>query len=130
MSEKWSFPWEREAARGEEMPDGLPLVDQMAYTALRNIYERFHERRTEREQAAREKRLVVREWQRAKDREAFDRRLSYHHVRLIRATERANCVCRKDPSPENALMLCNAIDGLDLGVETGGGLNDGQDGGT
>lgn len=112
MSGEWSFPWERDAARGADMPDGLSLADMMAYTSLRNIYERFHEYRANREQSSREKRLVIREWQKAKETEAFDRKLTVHHVRLIKATERARCACRKDPTPGNALRLCDAVDGI------------------
>ena len=32
MSTGFSFPWEKAAMRGEELPDGLSLPDQMAYT--------------------------------------------------------------------------------------------------
>ena len=38
MSTGFSFPWEKAAMRGEELPDGLSLPDQMAYTCLRHIY--------------------------------------------------------------------------------------------
>ena len=113
MSERWTFPWEQEASRGAEMPDGLCLPDQMAYAALRSIYRDFHEKRLDREQAGQEKRLLRRSWEKAKEAEAFGRKLTDHHVRLIRAVESATCACRKDPTPENALRLCNVIDGLE-----------------
>ena len=45
------FSWEREAMRGEEIPEGLGLADTAAYTALRDIYERFRGKRMGREQA-------------------------------------------------------------------------------
>lgn len=113
MSEPWTFPWEREASRGAEMPDGLCLPDQMAYAALRSIYRDFHEKHMDREQAAREKRLIRREWEKAKEGEAFERKLSDYHVRLRRAVEQAACKFRKDPTVENALGLCDALDGLE-----------------
>ena len=113
MSERWEFPWEQEAQRGADMPDGLKLADQMAYAALRSIYHDFHEKRMDRGQASREKQLLRRSWEKAKEAEAFSDKLTAHHVRLIRATERVVCACRKDPTPENALRLCDAIDGLD-----------------
>lgn len=113
MSETWTFPWEQEARQGMELPEGLPMADVMAFTALRNIYGAYHDKRLDREQASREKRLLRREWEKAKEAEAFDRKLTDHHVQLIRAVERAVCVCRKDPTPENALRLCDVIDGLE-----------------
>lgn len=113
MSEVWTFPWEQDARRGADMPEGLGLADMMAYTALRSIYRDFQEKRLDREQAAREKRLLRREWEKAREAEAFDRKLTDYHVRLIRAAERAVCACRKDPTPENAVRLCDVIDGLD-----------------
>lgn len=95
------------------MPDGLSLPDQMAYAALRSIYRDFHEKRLDREQAAREKRLIRREWEKAKEAEAFERKLADYHVRLRRAIERAACACRKEPTAESALRLCDVIDGLE-----------------
>lgn len=113
MSETWTFPWEREAQRGMELPEGLPLVDVMAFTALRNIYRAYRDKRIVREQATREKRLLRREWEKAKEAVAFDRKLTHYHVRLIRVVEQAACACRKDPTPKNALRLCDVIDGLE-----------------
>lgn len=112
MSEQWTFPWEQEARRGADMPEGLPLADMMAYTALRSIYRDFREKRMARDQAAQEKRLLRREWEKAREAESFERKLTAHHVRVIRAVEQAACDCRKEPTPENALRLCDVIDGI------------------
>ncbi len=112
MSERWMFPWEEPARRGAALPEELALADQMAYTTLRNIYWSFREKRIDREQASREKRVLRREWEKAKDTEAFERKLVEHHVRLIRAVEQAVTRCRKEPTAENALRLCDAIDGM------------------
>lgn len=89
------------------------MADQMAYTALRNIYHGFHEKRMDRDQAAREKRLLRSEWEKAKEAEAFSDKLTAHHVRLLRAVEQTVCACRKEPTAENALRLCDVIDGLE-----------------
>lgn len=113
MSEQWTFPWEQEARRGADMPGGLKLADMMAYTALRSIYRDFREKRMDREQAGREKQLLRRSWEKAKEAESFSDKLTAHHVRLIRAVEQAVCACRKDPTPENAIRLCDAIDGVE-----------------
>lgn len=112
MSETWTFPWEKDARRGSGMPEGLSLADMMAFTTLRNIYGAYREKRLDREQATREKRLLRREWEKAREAQAFSDKLTDHHVRLIRAVERAVCACRKDPTPENAVRLCDAIDGM------------------
>ena len=64
MSERWTFPWEQEAMRGDGIPDGLSLADQMAYTALRNIYWSHYEKRLSREQAKAEKNKLRRGRQR------------------------------------------------------------------
>lgn len=37
MSTGFSFPWEKAAMRGEELPDGLSLPDQMAYWSTSRI---------------------------------------------------------------------------------------------
>lgn len=111
---KFEFPWERQAQRGDLMPDGLSLPDQMAYPAMRNIYLSFQEKRISQKQAAQEKCLLRREWEEAKKAEAFEKKLSDHHVRLWRAVERAACACRKNPTKENAVRLCDAVDGIQL----------------
>lgn len=104
---------------GEDMPDGLTLADQMAYTALRNIYWSYREKHMSREQARMEKQKLRREWEKAKEAEAFDRKLTEYHVRQIKAQQAAMCACRKDPTPENALRLCNVIDGLERSFDNG-----------
>ena len=112
MSEIWVFPWEQAARQGHDMPEGLTLPDQMAYVALRSIYREFREKYMDREQASREKRLLRREWEKGKAAEAFERKLVAYHVGLIRAVEQAVRDCRKEPTEENALRLCDVIDGL------------------
>ena len=41
-----------------------------------------------------------------------EQRLTTYHVKVIRETEAAKNAFRKDPTPANALRLCNAMDGL------------------
>ena len=52
MSEVFEFPWERAAMRGDEMPEGLSLPDQLAYTALRNVYHAYYNKIISRDAAA------------------------------------------------------------------------------
>lgn len=112
MSTGFSFPWEKAAMRGEELPEGLSLPDQMAYTCLRHIYALYYSKTISRDQAAAEKQRVRLQWERTVSNMEFDRKLTAHHVRVIRETEAAKAACRKDPTPENALRLCNVLDGI------------------
>lgn len=127
MSDPWAFPWERDAQKGFPMPEDLSLSDQMAYTALRNIYESYHGKRMDREQAAHEKRLLRREWEKARETEAFGARLAFFRSKLLRDTETVKTEVRKNPSPENALRLCDVIDGIGAGgVDSNGDGYGGQ----
>ena len=76
MSTGFSFPWEKAAMRGEELPDGLSLPDQMAYTALRNTYRAYYDKTISRDAAAAEKQRIRLAWERAVSRAAFDQRLT------------------------------------------------------
>ena len=49
------FPFEREAERGDPMPDNLSLPDQLAYQFLANLYDRVRRGTITREQAIKEK---------------------------------------------------------------------------
>lgn len=112
MSTGFTFPWEKAAMHGEELPEGLSLPDQMAYTCLRNIYFLYYNKTISQDQAAAEKQRIRVQWERAASAAEFERKLSEHHARVIRETETVKTACRKDPTAENALRLCNAIDGL------------------
>lgn len=109
----YAFPWEREAMQGAEMPDGLSIHDQMAYISLRTLYHDFHEKRMARAKASAEKRRIFGAWDRAKRTAEFERKLAFFHARLYKDTEMAKTAVRKDPSPENAIRLCNVLDGLE-----------------
>lgn len=112
MSDGIKFPFERFAMNREEMPDGLDLPDQMAFTALRNIYHAYRERILSRDAATQEKRKIYTTWDKAKREQDFRKRLMEVQLRTIRETEIAASICRKDPTPENALRLCDALVGL------------------
>ncbi len=115
MNEQWDFPFEREAAQNLPPPDLslASLADQMAYSALRNIYQAFQAGSIDRKRAGEEKRRLRRAWEQAKEAEALEKRLLDYHVRLIRGAELAIIRCRKDPTAENALYLCNVLDGFE-----------------
>lgn len=97
---------------GEELPDGLSLPDQMAYTCLRHIYAMYYSKTISRDRAAAEKQRVRRAWQSMSGQIAYESKLALQRAQILRDTETAKTACRKDPSPENALCLCNALDGI------------------
>lgn len=109
----YEFPWEQQARRGEELPDSLDLADQQAYLAVRTIYADYRSKRLTREQASAEKQRIRRAYEDAVSAERFRDRLVAYHVRQIRAMEAAVTAVRKEPTAENALRLCNILDGLE-----------------
>lgn len=109
----YEWPWERAAMRGDEMPDVLTLPDQMAYTAMRSIYDAYHRKSIDRDAAVAEKRKIRRAYDLAVETLAFESKLAGHRARQLRLTEAAKIACRKDPTPENALQLCSVLDGLE-----------------
>lgn len=98
--------------RGDEMPDGISLPDQMAYTALRNIYSAYHSKALSKEVASLEKRRLARQYENFKASWVSWEKLAKHHVRVTKDSEAAKNACRKNPTPENALLLCDVLDGL------------------
>lgn len=108
----YAFPWEREAMRGAEMPDDLSIYDQMAYISLRTLYHDYHEKRLDRATASAEKRRIFGAWDKARRMAEFDRELAFFRARLCKDAEGAKTAVRKDPSPENAIRLCDVLDGL------------------
>ena len=109
----YAFPWEREAMRSAEMPDGLSIYDQMAYISLRTLYHDYRERRLDRAMASAEKRRIFRAWDKAKRTAEFERKLALFQARVYKDSESAKTAVRKDPSPENAIRLCSVLDGLE-----------------
>lgn len=99
--------------RGEDIPASCKTVyDQMAFLSLRTIYRNFRDKRIERPAATAEKRKVLAVWDKAKRTAEFERKLAAYQARLHKDAERAATAVRKDPSPENAIMLCDVLDGL------------------
>lgn len=107
----YEFPWERQAMRGEELPEGLSLVEQMAYIALRHIYWQHGQQMISREQAAREKQKLRRTYEMASETLARYEKMLAQQAKVYKETELARSRVRHDPTPENALALCTAIDG-------------------
>lgn len=112
MSAAYAWSWEPLAMKGEPMPEGLDLPNQMAYTAMRSLYWAFHDGKISRERAAAEKKLIRLEFERCEGDWAFWAKLAVRQARYFKGTELAGTACRKDPTPENALRLCDVLVGL------------------
>jgi len=102
------YSWEQQAKRNEPMPDGLSLTDQMAYQTLAELAARYKKGAVSAEQAKRERAELDR---------AYAMRLACDEaakwmVDLRVKIEIAHSKYRKDPTPENAKLLSDVIDGF------------------
>lgn len=109
--DKVVFPFEREAARGEPMPDGLSLPNQMAYQTLCAIYARIRLGTISRQQAEKEKGAMLYLYDKGTRDEAFQRKLTVWQVDLFHAIEAAQSNYRKNRTLENADRLSAVLDG-------------------
>ena len=87
---------------------GCKLIGVNAYSKYPEWAARFAEWITNEENQR-----LRRAWEQARESEAFERKLCAYHTRLIRGVERAACRCRKEPTAENALYLCDVLDGIE-----------------
>ena len=105
------FPFEREAANGEAMPDGLSLVDQCAFYFLQTMYQGLRTGVKTREQAAEEKGKMT--YQYDKEKRAMERwqTMGEYWSEMRRNLESAQNAYRKNRTLENADALSAALDG-------------------
>ncbi|MBR2132255.1 MAG: hypothetical protein IJ955_06920 [Oscillospiraceae bacterium] len=106
------WDWEKIAQTGGEMPDRLPLVDQLAFTTMRNIYTAYHQKRITREVAVAEKKRVRRSYEQMRDKVTFESQLAKKQADLFVAVEQHSSAYRKDRTLENADRLMQTIYGF------------------
>lgn len=106
------FTWEKAAAMGEPMPPCLPTAEQNAFQAIAHLYARFNIKAIGREQAASDKARIKASLTDEIAMETFRDNLAYQREMIIRGTEMARIACRKEPTPDNALALCDTIDAI------------------
>jgi len=102
------YIWEQDAKRNAPMPDGLNLVDQMAYQTLAELAARYKKGAVSAEQAKRERAELDRAYA---IRLACDEVANWS-VELRKKIEIAHAKYRKDPTPENAQLLSDVLDGF------------------
>lgn len=105
-----TFPWEKAAMNGDELPDDLGYADQVMYLSLRMLYATYRKGIIDREQAVREKKKLVDEYRMYKFRENLEKQW----VEQIRLTELARAEYRKNPTEENGMKLVLLLEGRDL----------------
>lgn len=105
------FPFEREAANGAPMPDGLSLVDQCAFYFLQEMYRGLRTGAKTRERAAEEKGKMT--YQYDKEKRAMERwqTMGEYWSEMRRNLESAQNAYRKNRTLENADALSAALDG-------------------
>lgn len=103
-----TLPYEKQAMRGDPMPDGLNYPDQLLYQALALLYARYRAKNISREQAQKEKRVLLREHETVK----YKWSLGEHWASMLGKTELAKSEYRKNRTLENADALMKCIDGI------------------
>ena len=101
------LPWEQQAIRGEEMPDGLRYAEQILYLCLRMLYAQKKLGIIDWDTAILEKKKLLDEYQ-CYD---FQQKMGDEWVAVIKETELARAEFRKNPTAENAEALVEIIEG-------------------
>ena len=102
---------ERTAMRGEPMPGGLSLVNQVYFQGLKYLYAQFRAGFIDREHGSQDKGKMLYErdlWERKED---SNSKLALWHANLRRNIESAQIHYRKERTLENADRLSAALDG-------------------
>jgi hypothetical protein len=103
---------EKLAMEGDRMPDGLPLAEQKFFQTMSFLYARFRNKMITPEAASVEKKQAYMALNREQKEETFKDNLVYHTERLNRMTESVKAKCRKNPSAEACIELCDVLDGF------------------
>ena len=110
---EYTYPYERAAMLGEEMPDGLDMVDQLNFLCLRSLYAQKRSGVIDRATGSREK--VKLRYQRDlwEQRLLSREKLAQHCVELFRDVEGAANAYAKERTLENADRLYRALYGVE-----------------
>lgn len=102
-----TFPYERQAMNGDEIPDGLEYPDQILFLALRMLYDQLKKGVVTRDAATAEKKKLLENYRVYK----FNDQMGKEWVEAIKKTETARAAYRKERTLENADRLLLAIEG-------------------
>lgn len=107
--ERFSFPWERDAMRGDAMPEGLPLYDQAAYQAMRYLYALYRRGEIPREDAAAEKGRIRGEYETRKKQFQAVREGQTERAQFWKTIEAAANRFGRERTLENAEAFLEAV---------------------
>lgn len=106
------YQYEREAARGDPMPEGLTMTEQATYQGMRYLYAVYRAGRLTKEAAAREKAAMLRELNRSREREDLRERLEKKTAAMWKAVEAAGNRYGTERTLENADAFVEAVYGV------------------
>lgn len=101
------LPWEQQAIRGDELPDGLEYPDQVLYLSLRMLYAQKRMNLIDRDKAVFEKKKLLDEYKAYKQ----NWNMADEWCEIIKRTELARAEFRKNPTVENGMKLVTVIEG-------------------
>lgn len=108
------YPYERAAMRGDEMPDGLDMVDQLNFLCLRQLYAQKRAGIIDRATGSAEKaRLRYQRdlWERKL---MLQERVVQRSVEMLKGVEAGANAYARDRTIENADKLYRALYGMDV----------------
>lgn len=108
--------YEKEAYRGDPVPDGLDVLDMFAFLSLRSIYAQLRKGEITRSQAERDKGKLCYVLDREKRGAASDRRLVEQSAKMFKDIEGAANAYGRERTVENANRLYEAICRIKLSV--------------
>lgn len=97
---------------GEEMPEGLPQEDQMAWQAVSHLYGRFRLKIIDRTTGGKEKGQIAYAYHQAKSAAEWGGKLAKWHSGLMKAIEGAANAYAKNRTLGNADRLYEAVYGM------------------
>lgn len=109
----YTYSYERAAMRGDEMPDGLDIVDQINFLCLRSLYAQKRAGIIDRAVGSAEKAKLRRQRDLWEQRLFFREKLAKRCVEMFQTVEAAANAYAKDRTLENADKLYQAIYGME-----------------
>jgi hypothetical protein len=107
-----TFPWEKQAMSGDEMPENLTLEEQLAYQALAHLYGRFRLKQIDRDKGHTEKGKIKCAYEKQSRSAQINSELAKHHVAVLKAMEGAASDYAKNRSLEAADRMYQALYGM------------------
>lgn len=99
--------------KGEKMPNGLNIFDQLRFHGLSYIYYNYHNKVTSKETASNYKQMLLKEIDKIKDDYDFALKCYDKTAERFKKTESALSAYYKDRTMENADFLAAVVNGLD-----------------